>query len=117
MGIAEAEGRLGADHDILAPHRFDRLAEHLFGAVGRRGVEQIDPELDRLPNDRNRVGLALALRQPQLAEPAAAQPGNADPQSGVAQRCVFHHSPAVCLRRIEVCIVAHLSPAPLGIVE
>ena len=102
MGVAEAERRLGADHDILAPHRFDRLPEHLLGAIGRGSIEQIDPELDRLPNDRNRVVLAPTLRQPQLAEPATAEPGDADPQSGVAECCVFHCSPAVRFRRLAV---------------
>src|SRR5260370_30817719 len=115
MGVAEAERRLGANYDILAPHRFDRLAEHLLGAVCRSGIEQIDPELQRLPDDRDRVDLAPALRQSQLAEPAAAEPGDADPQPCLAERGVIHHSPAVCFRRLEVYIVHSSAPLRCGL--
>src|SRR5258708_11546290 len=94
MGVAEAGRSIGANYDILAPHRFDRLPEHLLGAVCRSGIEQIDPELDRLPNDRNRIRLALALRQSQLTKAAATEPGDADLQSGVAEPRIFEPSPA-----------------------
>ena len=83
-GFAKAERRLRADHDIFAPHRLDRRSEHRLGAVSRRGVEEIDAELQSLVDYPDRIGFALALRQPPLAEPAAAEPGNADVEIGAA---------------------------------
>src|SRR6202047_2104031 len=115
MGVAETERRLGADHDPFTPHRFNCFPEHLLGAVCRGGIEQIDPELDGLPNDRDRVGLALALRQSKLAEPAATESGDADLQSGIAQHCVFHPSPVVCFRRLEVYIAHTAAPLDGGL--
>ena len=56
MLIAEAERRLRADYDILAPHRFYCPAEHFLGAIRRGSVEQIDTKIERPPDDRDRVG-------------------------------------------------------------
>ena len=61
---ADRERGLGGNHDILTRHPLDRLAEHILGAVGRRGIEEIDPQLDRLADHRYRMPLALALGEP-----------------------------------------------------
>src|SRR6185437_716691 len=82
--------RLGADDDALARHRFERPAEHRLGAVGRRRVEQVDAQPDRLVDDADRLGLALPGAEPEAAEPAAAEPGDADPEPGPAERRVVH---------------------------
>src|SRR6516164_9111603 len=63
MRIAKAERRLGGDYNLFPPHCLYRPAEYFFGAVSRRGVEEVDAELQRLLNYRNRIRLALAVRQ------------------------------------------------------
>ena len=74
----------------FALHPAQRLADHLLGAVDGRGVEQIDPEIERLADQRDRVVLRLAGAQPELAEPAAAKPGDTHFQPGAPERGVFH---------------------------
>src|SRR5438067_7446652 len=90
VGVADAERRLGADDDLVARRAGERLAEHRLGAVSGRGVEQIDPEIERGADDRDRVGLALAGAEPQAAEAAAAETGDADLEAGAAECGVFH---------------------------
>src|SRR5262249_25898731 len=111
--------RLRADHDILARHRFDRLAEDPFGAIGGGSIEQINPELHGLSDYGDSIGLALSLSQPQLAEPATAEPGDADLQSPVAEGCVIHRFPAAFLprfrRRVELSTMHSSAPLRRGL--
>jgi hypothetical protein len=39
--------RLGRDHHAIARQLLDRLADDRLGVVGRRGIEEIDPEVER----------------------------------------------------------------------
>src|SRR5689334_6828101 len=94
MRVAKAERRFGGDDDLVAPHCLYRPAEYPFGAVSRCGVEEIDPQLQRLMDNGDRIDLGPALRQSQLAEPAAAEPGDADPHPCPSERHIFHQSPA-----------------------
>src|SRR5262249_25024914 len=54
-------------------------------------------ELQCLVNNPDGFGFALALRQPQLPEAAAAEPGNADTHPGSAKCHVIHNSPSELL--------------------
>src|SRR5262249_46010990 len=81
--------RLGGAPDTVAGHAFDRLAADRLGAVGRGGVEKVDPETRRLADERNSLGLALAGAEAEPAEAAAAEPGNTDLEAGSAKRDVF----------------------------
>ena len=58
--VADIERRFGRDHDLLAPDRRERLAEHGFGAISGGRVEQVDPEVEGLMDQRDGLGLALA---------------------------------------------------------
>ena len=88
--VADIERRLGSDHHLIAPNRLQRFAEHRFGAIGGGRVEQVDAEVERLTDQGDRLGLALAPSKPEPAEPAAAEPGDTHPQPGSAKRYVFH---------------------------
>ncbi len=70
--------RLGRDHDLVARERLQRLAHHAFGAVARRGVDEIDAEVDRLVDQSRGLVLGLAGLQAEPAEAAGAEPGDAD---------------------------------------
>ena len=43
-----ADLRLGRDHDLVARQRLQRFADHALGAVARRGVDEIDAEVEGL---------------------------------------------------------------------
>ena len=47
--------RLGRDHDAIARQLPDRLADDRLGAVGRRGIQEIDPEVDRVADQGARI--------------------------------------------------------------
>ena len=94
LWVADAERRLGADHHIFARHGFERLAQHRLGAVGGGGVEDVDPVIERRVNNADRVGLGFAGAEPEAAEPAATEPGDADLEPGLSERGVFHDRPA-----------------------
>ncbi len=82
--------RLGGDHHLIARHRLQGFAKDRFGAVDGSGVEEIDPEVERLMYEPHRLGLVFAGAQPEPAEPAAAEPGDADFETGPAEYRVFH---------------------------
>lgn len=82
--------RFGRHHDLVARHRFERMADHALGAVGRRRVDEIEAELDRLEHQPRRLVLAQAGFQPHPREAAGAEPGDADSQSGAAEGGVVH---------------------------
>jgi hypothetical protein len=88
--LAQRDPRLGRDHDTVARNGLDRLANDAFRAVDRGGVEQIDPEIERLAHERHGFRLALAGPEPEPAEAAAAQPGDADHEPGAAEPNVLH---------------------------
>jgi hypothetical protein len=88
--LAAREPGLGGDHDTVAGHAFDRLTDNAFGAVNGGGVEQIDPEIERVADEGDGFRFALAGAETEPAEPAAAEPGDADPEPGAAERDVFH---------------------------
>jgi hypothetical protein len=82
--------RLGGDDDRVARDRLQRLADHRFGSVDRRGVEQVDAEIDRLMDQPGGLVLGLAVRETEPAEAAAAEPRDADLDAGLAERGVLH---------------------------
>ena len=69
---AADDGGFGSDHDAIARHGPDCLADHTLGVVGRGGVEQVDAMVERGMDDRDCAGLGAAGVQPQPAETAAA---------------------------------------------
>src|SRR5262249_19742833 len=81
---------LGGDHDTVARDALDCLADDALGTVNRGGVEEIDPEIQRLADQGDGFCFALAGPEAEPAEAAAAEPGNADPEPGAAERDVFH---------------------------
>ena len=87
---AADDGGLGGDHHAIARHGLDRLADHALGVIGRGGVEQVHALIERGMDDGDGTGLGAAGVQPQPAEPAAAQAGDADLEFRPAQRRVFH---------------------------
>ena len=82
--LAARDPGFGGDHDILARDMLDRLADHRFGAVGRGGVEEIDSHVQGLTHEGDGLGRALAGAEPEPAEPATAETGDADPEPGPA---------------------------------
>jgi hypothetical protein len=60
--------------------RSDRLTEDAFGAVYRGGVEEVDPQIQRLADEGD--GFRFALAEAELVEPAEAELGDADPEPG-----------------------------------
>src|SRR5206468_8485272 len=88
--VADIERRLGGDHDMVARNHLQRLAEHRFGIVGGGGVEEIDPEIERLMYQSDGLGFALASAEPEPAEPTAPQSGDARTKAGSTKRYVFH---------------------------
>jgi hypothetical protein len=74
VGVANAERRLGGNDDLISWDRLQRFAEQPFGAVSSGLVEQIDPEVKRLVDQPDGLGFALAVAEPEPAEPAAASP-------------------------------------------
>ena len=91
IALAAAEHRrLGGDHHPIARHALDRLADHALGVIGRGGVEQVHAVVESRMDDRDGAGLGAAGVQPQPAETAAAEAGDADLEFRPAQRGVFH---------------------------
>jgi hypothetical protein len=88
--VADIERRLGGDDDLLARNRLERLAEYGLGAVGGGGVEEIDAEIERLMDQRYRLGLAPAAAEAEPTEAPAAEPGDTRPQTGPSEHDVFH---------------------------
>ena len=88
--LATRNPGLGGDQDIIARDMLDRLADDLFGAIGRGGVEQIDAHVQRLADEGDGLGRALAGAEPEPAEPATAETGDADPELGAAECDIFH---------------------------
>jgi hypothetical protein len=88
--VADIERRFGRNHDLFARHPLERLAEHRFGTVGGGRVEQVDPEVECLMDQRHGLGLAFASAEPEPTEPTAAQPRDTDPNSGSAEYPVLH---------------------------
>jgi hypothetical protein len=88
--------RLGRDHHAIARQFFDRLADDRLGVVGRCGIEEIDPEVERAADQGDRFGLALAPGPAQPAAAAAAEAGDADPKAGPAERRVLHRDLRGC---------------------
>ena len=66
------------EHDAVTRRRFDSLANNGLGAIGRGGIQEIDPHLQGLTYKRNGIGLCLASAQSQSAITAAAESGNTD---------------------------------------
>ena len=68
---------LGGDHQAIAQHSSDRLADHHFRAIPLRRVEKVNAEIDGTAHVRDHLALTARLvlqsRQPQPARPAAAQ--------------------------------------------
>ena len=90
---AGLEQRLGRQHDVVAAAG-QRFADDLLGAVGPRRVNEVDAEVEGAADHRDRIGLGRAVGLPQPAVSAAAQPGDADGQSGSSQS-----SSTDCLQR------------------
>jgi hypothetical protein len=65
---------LGGDHQAVARHRFNRLADHRLGAVSSSGVDDVDAEIEGNADQRNDLGLRFAVRQPEPAEPPPPRP-------------------------------------------
>ena len=81
---------LGGEHDLVAPS-LDRAAEQLFvlaPAVHVRGVEEVDPEVERLVDHGDRLGvvpLAVDARHGHAAEP-----DGRDAERAVPERAIVH---------------------------
>ena len=63
---------------------------NILGAIDRGRVDQVDPEVERLTDDPDRVIRRLTGAEAEPAEPAAAQSGDTDPQAGAAKCGVLH---------------------------
>jgi len=92
-GVARAEQRLGRDDQAVATAGPRGGADDLLGAVRFGRVEEVDAEIDRRTDHRDAVVEAGAAPKAQPAVAAAAEPGDADRQSGLPERPVFHRSP------------------------
>ena len=88
--VVAVNGALGRDHHLVARNRFQRPADHTLGAIRRRGIDEIDAELDRIEHEPRGLILGLAGFQPHPRKAASAEPGNADAQAGAAEGGVVH---------------------------
>src|SRR5215469_7911088 len=111
--LAARDPRFGRDYDIVALDALDRPADYAFGAIDSGGVEQIDPEIERLPHQSHRLGLTLAGPEPEPAEAAAAEPGDADPEPGTAERDVFHQRKPIDSQGMAATIASAITSAPM----
>src|SRR5581483_1380919 len=84
------DGRFGGEDDGLAPDSLERLADHAFCAVGRRGIDEVDAKLDGVAHEPRRLLLIQAGFQPHAGKAAGAEPGDADAQAGFAESGVLH---------------------------
>ncbi len=87
--IAVNEG-LGRHHHLVPRNGFERAADHAFGAVGGRRVDEVDAEPDGLMNELCRFVLGLAGLQAKPRKAAGAEAGNADAEVGFAEGGVLH---------------------------
>jgi hypothetical protein len=71
-------------------HRAQGAPERRFGAAGGGGIEQVDAEIEGGMDDADCMVFVLAGAEPQPAETAAAEPGNADLEPGAPERGVIH---------------------------
>ena len=86
--IVHRHAEFGGKHDVLAPVAEDLAHDGLraaAAAIGVGGVEQRDPGIERLVDDRPR-----AFEVDPLAEIVAAEPDQRDPQARRAQIAQFH---------------------------
>src|SRR5262249_10131791 len=88
--VADAERRFRADDDPVARRAGERLAEYRLGAGGPPPVEQVDAEIERGADNLDRMRLVFAGAEPQAAEAAAAETGDADLEAGAAKCRVIH---------------------------
>src|ERR1043165_8799787 len=51
LGIVERKFFFGRDDDFVARHALEGAADDAFGAVDFRGVEEVDAEIERAPDD------------------------------------------------------------------
>ena len=65
---------LGGDHDLVARHSLQRLAQDLFGAVDGGGVEQIDPEVEGLMHRATASASLLPVPSPSRLNPPQPSP-------------------------------------------
>ena len=88
--IAERNAELDGEHHALAPSAGQRLAQDLFGLAGGvavGGVDEVDPGVQRLVDDLDRV---VVIGVAERAEHHRAQAQLADRDAGAPQGPVFH---------------------------
>ena len=94
--FVERKAELDGEHHALAPSAGQRLAEDLLrlaGGVAVGGVDEVDPGVQRLVDDPDRV---VVIGVAEGAEHHRAQAQLADRDAGASQRSVFHgESPCV----------------------
>src|SRR5215475_13808900 len=82
--LAVGDPGFGGDHHTVARNSLDCLADHVLCPVNGGGVEQIDPQIQRLMDQRYGLGFAHTGAEPKPAEAGATEPGDADPETGAA---------------------------------
>ena len=88
--VVAVNGGFGCDHHLVPRDRFERPADHALGVVGRRGVDEVDAELDRLEDEQRGFVLALCRLQPHPGKAAGAETGDADAEPRAAEGGVVH---------------------------
>ena len=83
---------LVATTTLVARDLFERLADDAFGAVGRRGVDEIDAKIDGVAHEPRRLLLVQTGFEPHAGKAAGAEPGDADAQAGFAESGVLHYA-------------------------
>ncbi len=81
---------LGRDHHGIPWDGFQRPADHAFGAVGRRGVDEIDAEPNGFVDQPRGLVLGFPGLQAEPGKPAGAEAGDADAEVGFAEGGVDH---------------------------
>ena len=74
QGAAAADLRLGRDDEFIAGYRFERLADDAFGAIARRGIDEINAKTIGLLDQPRRFILGLAARRPSREKPPVPRP-------------------------------------------
>src|SRR5262249_32525051 len=90
------EVALGGDHDAVALPPLDRLTNHLLGAIGCGGVEEVDAKIEGLAHQCHRLRLAEAGAEPDAAVSPTAEPRNADPKARLPKRGIVHGNDLSC---------------------
>src|ERR1022692_3924984 len=83
---------LGGEHDPVAPSAGQRLADNLLRLAGRvhvRGVDEVDPGVERLVDDPDRI---VVIRIAPGPEHHGAKAERADPDACRAKHPHFHDS-------------------------